>query len=77
MFTWILTSVLLLLNLCLWIGNICNGLLFGKASIARELTCCKKTRKTLRFKKNKVYKIPPGVRGGGRGKPYLATDLVD
>ena len=26
------------------------------------------------FKKNMVYKIPPGV--GGGGKPYLASSLV-
>ena len=30
-------------------------------------------RKTLGFKKNMVYKIPPG--GGGRGKPYPASGL--
>ena len=29
---------------------------------------------TLGFKKNMVYKIPPG--GGGGGKPYLAIGLV-
>ena len=72
MFTWILTSVLLVLNLCLWIGNICNGLLLGNASIARGLTCCKNTRKTWGFKKIMVYKIPPG----GGGKPYLASGLL-
>ena len=35
-----------MLNLCLWIGNICNGLLLGNASIARGLTWCKKKRKS-------------------------------
>ena len=30
--------------------------------------------KTLGFKKNMVYKIPPGGRGGG-GKPYPASGL--
>ena len=63
-----------MLNLCLKIGNICNGLLLGNASIAGELTWCKKTRKTLGFKKIMVYKIPTG--GGGVGKPYLATGLL-
>ena len=60
-----------MLNVCLWIGNIRNGLLLGNASIARGLTCCKNTRKTLGFKKNMVYKIPPV----GGGKPYLAAGL--
>ena len=72
MFTWILTYVLLMLNLCLWIGNTCNGLLLGNASIARGLALLPKTRKTWGFKKIMVYKIPPG---GGGGKPYLATGL--
>ena len=31
-------------------------------------------RKTLGFKKNMVYKIPPG--GGGGGKPYPASGLL-
>ena len=31
-------------------------------------------RKTLGFKKNMVYKIPPG---GGGGKPYPASGLID
>ena len=52
-----------MLNLCLWIGNICNGLLLGNASIARGLT--------EGLKKIMVYKIPPG----GGGKPYLASGL--
>ena len=39
MFTRILTSVHKMLNLCIWIGNICNGLLLGNASIAIGLTC--------------------------------------
>ena len=30
--------------------------------------------KTLGFKKNMVYKIPPG--GGGGGKPYPASGLI-
>ena len=30
--------------------------------------------KTLGFKKNMVYKIPPGG-GGGEGKPYRASGL--
>ena len=30
--------------------------------------------KTLGFKKNVVYKIPPG--GGGGGKPYPASGLI-
>ena len=32
-------------------------------------------RKTLGFKKNMVYKIPPGGGGGGGGKPYPASGL--
>ena len=31
-------------------------------------------RKTLGFKKNMVYEIPPGG-GGGEGKPYPASGL--
>ena len=31
-------------------------------------------RKTLGFKKIMVYEIPPG---GGGGKPYPASDLID
>ena len=31
--------------------------------------------KTLGFKKNMVYKIPPGGGGGGGGKPYPASGL--
>ena len=73
MFTWILISVLLILNLCLWTGNICNGLLLGNASIARGPNMVQKTCKTLGLKKIMVYKIP--LVGGG-GKPYLATGLL-
>ena len=37
-----------------------------------------KTRKTWGFKKIMVYKIPPFLRGRGRGrgKPYLGTGLI-
>ena len=31
--------------------------------------------KTLGFKKNMVYQIPPGGGGGGGGKPYPAGGL--
>ena len=60
MFTWILTSVLLMLNLCLWIGNICNGLLLGNASIARGLTCCKKLARHEASRKSWSTKFPLG-----------------
>ena len=30
-----------MLNLLLLIGNICNGLLLGNATLVRVLTCCK------------------------------------
>ena len=60
MFTWILTSVLLVLNLCLWIGNICNGLLLGNASIARGLTCCKKLARHEASRKSWSTKFPLG-----------------
>ena len=73
MFTWILTSVLLMLNLCLWIGNICNGLLLGNASIARGLTCCKKVARHEASRKSWSTKFPLG----GGGKPYLASGLLD
>ena len=71
MFTWILTSVLLMLNLCLWIGNICNGPLLGNASIARGLTCCKKLARHEASRKSWSTKFPLG----GGGKPYLASGL--
>ena len=71
MFTWILTSVLLMLNLCLWIGNICNGMLLGNASIARGLTCCKKLARHEASRKSLSTKFPLG----GGGKPYLASGL--
>ena len=73
MFTCILTSVLLMLNLCLWIGNICNGLLLGNASIARGLTCCKKLERHEASRKSWSTKF---ALGGGGGKPYLATGLL-
>ena len=60
MFTWILTSVLLMLNLCLWIGNICNGMLLGNASIARGLTCCKKLARHEASRKSLSTKFPLG-----------------
>ena len=60
MFTWILASVLLMLNLCLWIGNICNGLLLGNASIARGLTCCKKLARHEASRKSWSTKFPLG-----------------
>ena len=65
-------SVLLMLNLCLWIGNICNGLLLGNASIARGLTCCKKLARHEASRKSWSTKFPLG----GGGKPYLATGLL-
>ena len=71
MLTWILTSVLLMLNLCLWIGNICNGLLLGNASITRGLTCCKKLARHEASRKSWSTKFPLG----GGGKPYLASGL--
>ena len=71
MFTWILTSVLLMLNLCLWIGNISNGRLLGNASIARGLTCCKKLARHEASRKSWSTKFPLG----GGGKPYLASGL--
>ena len=60
MFTRILTSVLLMLNLCLWTGNICNGLLLGNASIARGLTCCKKLARHEASRKSWSTKFPLG-----------------
>ena len=65
MFTWILTSVLLMLNLCLWIGNICNGLLLGNASIA-------KNSQDMRLQENHGLQNSPW----GGGKPYLASGLL-
>ena len=47
-----------MLNLCLWIGNICNGLLFGNASIARGLTCCKKLARHEALRKSWSTKFP-------------------
>ena len=41
-----------MLNLCLWIGNICTGLLLGNASIARGLTCCKKLARHVASRKS-------------------------
>ena len=61
-----------MLNLCLWIGNICNGLLLGNASIARGLTCCKKLARHEASRKSWSTKFPLG---GGGGKPYLASGL--
>ena len=39
-----------MLNLCLWIGNICNGMLLGNASIARGLARHEASRKSLSTK---------------------------
>ena len=63
MFTLILTFVLLMLNLCLWIGNICNGFLLGNATIARGLTCCKNSQ-DIKLQES-------------RGQLYLASGLVN
>ena len=60
-----------MLNLCLWIGNICNGLLLGNASIARGLTCCKKLARHEASRKSWSTKFPLGG-----GKPYLASGLL-
>ena len=49
-----------MLNLCLWIGNICNGLLLGNASIARGLTCCKKLARHEASRKSWSTKFPLG-----------------
>ena len=62
-----------MLNSCLWIGNICIGLLLGNASIARGLTCCKKLSRYEASRKSWSTKFPLG--GGGGGKPYLASGL--
>ena len=61
-----------MLNLCLWIGNICNGLLLGNASIARGLTCCKKLARHEASRKSWSTKFPLG----GGGKSYLASGLL-
>ena len=61
-----------MLNLCLWIGNICNGMLLGNASIARGLTCCKKLARHEASRKSLSTKFPLG----GGGKPYLASGLL-
>ena len=72
-----------MLNLCLWIGNICNGLLLGNASIARGLTCCKKLARHEASRKSWSTKFPPGGSGGGAGgmgagdKPYLAFNKIN
>ena len=60
-----------MLNLCIWIGNICNGLVLGNASIGRRLTCCKKLARHETSRKLWSTKFPLG----GGGKPYLATGL--
>ena len=60
-----------MLNLCLWIGNICNGMLLGNASIARGLTCCKKLARHEASRKSLSTKFPLGG-----GKPYLASGLL-
>ena len=47
--------------------------------MARGLTCCKNVRKTIGFKKNMVFEIPPFVcvwGGGAGGKSYLPSGLV-
>ena len=49
-----------MLNLCFWIGNICNGLLLGNASIARGLTCCKKLARHEASRKPWSTKFPLG-----------------
>ena len=49
-----------MLNLCLWIGNISNGLLLGNASIARGLTCCKKLARHEASRKLWSTKFPLG-----------------
>ena len=47
-------------NLCLLIGNICNGLLLGNTSIARGLTCCKKIARLETSRKSWSTKFPLG-----------------
>ena len=47
-----------MLDLLLCIGNICNGLLLGNATLARVL----KTLQALGFKEIMVYQIAPGGR---------------
>ena len=54
-----------MLNLCLWIGNICNGLLLGNASIARGLTR-RKNSQDMRLQENHGLQNSP--RGGGGGE---------
>ena len=55
-----------MLNLLLWIGNICNGLLLGNATLARGLTFCKKLPKNYASRKlwSTIFPL-------GGGKPYL------
>ena len=49
-----------MLNLCLWIGNICNGLLLGNASIARGLTCCKNSQDMRLQENHSLQNFPLG-----------------
>ena len=58
-------------NLCALIGNICNGLLLGNASIARGLTHGKKLARHEASRKSWSTKFPLGE----GGKPYLASGL--
>ena len=62
----------LILDLRIWMGNVCNRLLPGNAAIARGLTCCKNLFSiSFGFKKIMVNKITPRA-----GKPYLAHNLL-
>ena len=54
---------LLMLNLLLWIYDICNELLLGNATLARVLTCCKKLQVIRRQENHGLTNSPWG---GGR-----------
>ena len=64
-----------MLNLLLWIPNICNGLLLGNATLVRVLTCCKIHARQWAFRKSWSTKFPLGM-GVGGGKPHLASGLI-
>ena len=68
-----------MLNISLWIGNICNGLLLGNASIARGLTCCKNSQDMRLQGNHGLQNSLLGVCGGGGagGKPYLAFNKIN
>ena len=65
-----------MLNLCLWIGNICNGLLLSNASIAILQKKKKKKKKLTRMRLQENHGLQnPTWKWGGGGKPYLANGL--